>query len=127
MSWFTTESKNHPKELGVSQLRFLGEQDGPPERELKGRLSEFFRRDQLVSVAYLALVAYEDKSIAVALCLRSQGGPDRRVAEDIGRIFASMFGGHEHLDIVFLSKAQEGELMRVCQAFFHVGDGVRLP
>jgi hypothetical protein len=69
--------------------------------------------------AYLAQVAYGERSpMAVALCLRSQFGPDRGVAEKIGEIFASMFGGHEHLDIIFLDKEEESELSKVCPPFF---------
>ena len=123
MSWFNPKSKKHPEEIQVPQLQFLGEQDGPPERELKSRLAEFFRRDQSVNTAYLARVAYGDTSLAVTLCLRSQFGPDRGLAEKVGTIFASMFGGHEHLDI-FLSEAQEAELMKVCKPFFQAGEGV---
>jgi len=36
----------------------------------------------------------------------------------VGKIFAYMFGGHEHLDIIFLSKMQEAELAIVCKPFF---------
>jgi hypothetical protein len=119
MSWFNPKSKKHPKEIQVRKIRFLGEQDGVPEREFKSRLVEFLQRDQSVVRAYLAQVAYSEQSpTAVALCLRSQFGPDRGVAEKIGKIFASMFGGHEHLDIIFLDDQQESGLARVCSSFF---------
>jgi hypothetical protein len=118
MPWFNRKSKKPPEEIQVPQLRFLGEQDGPPEREIKSRLAEFFGRDRSVSTAYLARVAYAEKSVAVALCLRSQFGPDRGLAEKVGNIFASLFGGREHLDIIFLSEAQETELVAVCKPFF---------
>ena len=118
MSRFNPASKKNPEEFQVPQLRFLGEQDGPPERELKCRLAEFFERDKTVNKAYLARVAYGAESFAVALCLRAQLGPDRGLAERVGKIFASMFGGHEHLDIIFLSEIQEAELASVCKPFF---------
>jgi hypothetical protein len=124
MSWFNPKSKKRPEEIRVPQLRFLGEQDGPPERELKSRLAEFFGRDQTVSTAYLARVAYGKKSFAIALCLRSHFGPYSGLVEKVGKIFASMFGGHEHLDIIFLSEAQEAELVMVCKPFFQAGEGV---
>lgn len=122
MSWLNPKSKKHPEEIQVPQLRFLGEQDGPAERELKSRLAESFRRDQSVTTAYLARVSYGEESFAVALCLRSQFRPDRGLAEKVGTIFASMFGGHEHLDVIFLSEAQEAELKKVCQPFFQAGE-----
>src|SRR5262245_18847652 len=112
MSPFNPTSKKHPEEFQVPQLRFLGEQDGPPERELKCRLAQFFQNDRSVTTAYLARVAYGADSFAVALCLRAQLAPDRGLAEKVGTIFASLFGGHEHLDIMFLSEMQEAELAR---------------
>jgi hypothetical protein len=119
MSWFNPKSKKHPEEIQVPKIRFLGEQDGVPERELKTRLVEFFQRDQSVVKAYLARVAYDERSrVAVALCLRTQFGPDRGVAEKVGKIFASMFGAHEHLDIMFLGDDDEFKLAKVCSPFF---------
>jgi hypothetical protein len=119
MSWLKTDSKEHPEEIRVLKLRFLGEQDGVPERDLKRRLTGFFWRDRSILTAYLARVTYGEQSLAaVALCLRSKFGPDRGVAEKIGKIFASLFGDHEHLDIIFLADEQESELAKVCPPFF---------
>jgi len=119
MWWFNPKSRKHPEEIQVPKIRFLGEQNGVPESELKSRLVEFFRRDQSVIKAYLARVAYDAQSpVAVALCLRTQFGRDRGMAEKIGKIFASMFGGHEHLDIMFLGDEFESELAKVCPPFF---------
>jgi hypothetical protein len=109
----------HPEEIQVPKLRFLGEQGGVPERELKDRLVKFFQCDQTILRAYLARVAYSDVSPpVVGLCLHSEFGPDREVVNKIGKIFASMFGSHEHLDIIFLDDKQEYELATVCSPFF---------
>ena len=121
MSWFKRSSNKHPQEMRVPQPRFLGEQDGPPERELKAALDDFFRRDQSVRTAYLARVAYgEQAGVNVVLCLRTQFGPDPGLAEKIGRIFASMFGAHENLDLLFLNDDQENALRKVASPFFGV-------
>jgi len=122
MSRFNPTSKKQTEEFQVGELRFLGEQDGPPERELKCRLAQFFQSDESVTAAYLARVAYRGESYAVALCLRSQLGADRALAEKVAKIFASMFGGHEHLDIIFLSETQQAELAIVCKPFFQTGE-----
>jgi hypothetical protein len=111
-------SNIHPQKIQVPQFRFVGEQDGPPERELKQRLVEFFKRDQSVKAAYLARVAFDESRIGVALCLRTQFGADPGMAEKIGRIFASMFGSQQHLDIIFPTVEQEGSLAKVCVPFF---------
>ena len=43
---------NPPQEMQVSEVHFLGEQDGAPERLLKSRLTEFFN----VIRAFIALI-----------------------------------------------------------------------
>lgn len=110
--------KKHTESTQVSHLQFLGEQDGVPERELKERLVEYLRQSSKVQAAYLARVAYGGSAVNVALCLRAKGGPDRDVAENAGRVFASMFGRHEHMDIVFVDQRQESQLAKACAPFF---------
>lgn len=119
MVWLNRKFGKPHGEIRVPQLRFLGEQMGLPERELNTRLAEFFGHNQDVMAAYLARIAYGEKSpVAVALCIRIQFEPNHRLTEEIGKIFASMFGGHEHLDIIFLDDQQESELAKVCSPFF---------
>lgn len=119
MSWLRPKSKVHPQTIHVPQLRFIGEQDGPSERELKERLTDFFQHDQSVRAAYLARASYgESSQVSVALCLRTQFGADPGMAEKIGRIFASMFGGQQRLDIIFPTTEQETALAKVCAPFF---------
>jgi hypothetical protein len=120
MSWFKPNRGKHPEELQVPQFRFLGEQDGPSERMLTERLLELFRRDRSVNVAYLARVEFDNPSqTGVALCLKTKFGADRDMVEKIGKTFGSIFGAHEHMDIVFLNDTQEAELAKVCRPFFH--------
>lgn len=96
----------------------MKEQDGPPERELKGHLIELFQREKGIRTAYLAQVAYaHDQENAVALCLRADH-PNDEVISKIGQIFSSMFGAHEHLDILFLNDGQEAQLTKCCRAFW---------
>jgi hypothetical protein len=104
-------------EIRVRKLEFVGEQDGRPEQLLKDRLTEFFERDKSVQRAYLAKITIGNQA-GVALCLRSQFGPDRGLAEKIGAIFKTIFNAHEHLDIMFINPVQEGKLARACKPFF---------
>lgn len=107
MSQFKPERPKAPQEVEAPSIRFLAEQDGIPERMLKQKLVEFFKRDQSVTIAYLARIAFGNQSqIGVALCLKTQFGPDRGIAEKVGWIFGLIFGAHEHLDIVFLRDSQ---------------------
>ena len=104
----------------VRQVKYLGEQDGPAERELKKQLSIVVSRKSTIYRAYLARVNYgQTNPEAVALCVRAERGPDdRQLAEDAGKIFASMFNVHEHLDVLFLKPQEEIELAKVCRPFF---------
>lgn len=111
-------SQGYPNEMRVPRVMFVGEQDGPVEREFKQRLVEHFGHDRRVGAAYLARVAYSDATpVLVALCLRAEPGQERDLAENAAQIFSSMFGRHEHLDILFLDAQQETELSKVCPAF----------
>jgi hypothetical protein len=111
------------EQFRVGLLRFIGEQDGPPERELKSRLAQLFSCEQSIWRAYLARVAYADlASNAVALCLRAPSDADPNVVDKVGKVFASMFVHREHLDIVFINDVQESELTKCCRPFFNAGD-----
>ncbi len=120
---FLNPSRKKSEEVRVREIRFLGEQDGPPERILKDRLADFFRRDRSVSRAYLARVDFgEGKDASVGLGLRTQFGPDKGMVEKVGTIFADVFNAREHLDIIFLTDNQEAELTKACQPFFKQGE-----
>jgi hypothetical protein len=101
----------------VPGIRFVGEQEGPPERLLKDRFAELFRQDKAISTAYLTRADLGSGSISVVLGLRASGA-DKQVVEKVGSIFASIFAGREHLDVLFLSEAQEAQLTQVCKPFF---------
>jgi hypothetical protein len=119
MNWFKRAPSKHPQEIRVPHVRFVGEQDGPSERLLKERLIEFFKRDQSVNVAYLAQIEVEGQ-MGVALCLKTQFGTDRGMAEKVGAVFKTIFNAQVHLDIMFPNANQDAELVRVCRPFFVV-------
>lgn len=99
-------------------LRFIGEQDGIPEREFKERVVALLVGSGMVERGYLARVAYESASAeVVALCLLAED-PQDALLREIGFVFASMFGRDQHLDILFIDRDQEQELARVCPPFF---------
>ena len=103
--------------MRVPEVRFLGEQDGKPERLLKGRLAESFKPRGEVQRAYLAQVISGDQ-VGVALCLKTRYGADPNLVREIGSIFASIFAKKAHLDILFLSESQELVLRNVCAPFY---------
>lgn len=105
------------QELQFPEIEFVGEQDGPPERLLKERLSSMFVFHKQLKRAYLAQVRYASEG-GVALCVRSADERNQKITEVIGETFASIFGAHEHLDIVFVSETQEVALRNVCRPFY---------
>ena len=122
MPRFKPSAPNHPQEMRVAEVQFLGEQEGAPERLLKTKLTEFFQGDKSVDRAYLARTKLEGEP-TVALCLKTQFGADAGLAEKIGAIFGMIFNAREHLDIIFLNEQQESQLEKVCSAFFESDDG----
>jgi type III secretion system (T3SS) SseB-like protein len=101
-------------------VRFLGEQDGPPERQLKQTLRTFFSGTPGVRRAYLARVAYATSSEQhVALCLAAPEAAD--LASRIGAEFSRFFGASTHLDVLFLGAGQEAECRSVCESFYDAG------
>jgi SseB protein C-terminal domain len=108
-----------PQEIHVTNVRFLREHDGKPERVLKSQLVECFKRHGDVQRAYLAQVS-SGRQPSVALCLKSELSPDRNLVREVGAIFAAIFVRQEHLDIMFLNEAQESVLTSVCAPFYAV-------
>jgi hypothetical protein len=111
--------RNTPEARLEPRIEFLGEQDGPAERELKTALTTEFARPTHVVRAYLARVGYQPEARpGVALCVRLSGGDEKEVARRIGVCFAALFATGVPLDILFISAEQEADLERVCPAFY---------
>lgn len=119
MAWFKNKASRPPQQLTASVVRFVGEQDGPPERDLKACFVEQFKYEPTVERAYLARADYDDGTGAhVALCVKCFCGGDQTLNARVADIFADMFGSHEHLDVIFLRDDQEQELSQVCPPFY---------
>jgi len=54
MRWFKAKHLPTPQQLTPPTTRFLAEQDGAPERDLKARFIELFREQPTVERAYLS-------------------------------------------------------------------------
>jgi hypothetical protein len=98
---------------------FTGEQNGPFEDVLKQKLADIFGRARIVSRSYLARATVDDgQDVHVILCLRAKEEASQDLVAEIGSVFATIFNANEHLDIVFLGRAEEEKLARVCRPFF---------
>jgi type III secretion system (T3SS) SseB-like protein len=119
MASFKSSSSRKPQQLTVPAIKFVGEQDGPPERDLKARLIKLFRDRPSVERAYLARTEYPDATgMQVTLCVVSSTGEDKSLVSQVSDIFGDMFGAHEHLDILFIRDEQEQQLRAVCMPFY---------
>lgn len=108
-----------PEEFVATTIEFVGEQDGPPERELKGHLATLFKSEPSVNRAYLARVLYNNaEECEVTLCLSATNPDVVRLNERVGRLFAGFFRRDAFLDILFLSPVQEADIDKVCSAFY---------
>lgn len=104
-------------EIQVDDISFLGEQDGEPERLLKEQLVEMFIQNGNVRRAYLVQISI-GQDLGVALCLLSRLAGDKDIVRESSRIFAHIFGEHEHLDILFVNKDQDLRLASMSIPFF---------
>jgi hypothetical protein len=113
---FFSKRQRPPEVRTQRTIRFLCEQDGPPERDLKALLAPELASSD-VKRAYLARVEYDDPNAnEVALCVR--GTEDPSLVRTVASHFAKVFGRETHLDILFLTESQEEELPRVCGPFY---------
>jgi hypothetical protein len=107
-------------------VRFLCEQKGPTETILTAKFSQDFVLSGLVLRAYLVRVAYanDPSAASVVLAVRTKGGGEERtLLPGINTAFASIFGSHEHLDILFVREEQEREIGAVCAPFYSASSG----
>ena len=105
----------------TAQPRFLGEQEGEAEDDLKAALAKVLVKQPTIRAAYLARVSHggDESSFDVALCLRTKSGDDDpSVVPAVASAFSSLFGEDEHLDIMFLSDDQLRDIKKVCRPFF---------
>ncbi len=125
-------SESSKKTFVPHQVQFVGEQDGPPERELKDRLATSLR-PMGVRKAYLAVVSYAERKgpqnasgdgagpeLNVALCVSLNDGAAEKgeIVQRASHDFAAMFGPTQHMDIIFLTDQQEAALSKVCHPFY---------
>jgi hypothetical protein len=110
-----------PQAHTVPKVRFLCEQKGPSETILTTKLSQAFATAELVERAYLVRVsaASDPAAMNVVLAIRTKSGAEERgLLPVVSGTFASIFGPHEHLDLLFVREDQEGAIRDVCPAFY---------
>ena len=118
-SWFHRRQRVRSTDsFHVQQIKFVGEQDGAPEQELTGRLTQLFQNASTVKKAYLAGAGYGTEGLPqIVLCLRTDA-ENKSLVVQIGDVFASLFRRDVHMDILFVNDTQERSLQAVCRPFW---------
>ena len=91
-------------------IKFVGEQDGPDEHDLKSELIEPFRVEPTVARAHLAGADYGGTTgVHVALCMKSSIGENPSLNPKVANIFATLFDSRAHLGVLLIREDQEPE------------------
>ena len=106
-----------PQVQRIQNIKYIGEQDGAIEKELKSEITKIFKDNKGVKRAYLAQAIYgESLNCDVILCIN--GKEDINLIRSIDECFSRIFNQHMHLDIIFIEKDKEIEVQRVCKPFY---------
>ncbi|MDQ3005189.1 MAG: enhanced serine sensitivity protein SseB C-terminal domain-containing protein [Chloroflexota bacterium] len=123
MNWFkkTFEKSVNAEVRKERDILFLGEQDGPPEQQLKARWQSILATFPDVLRAYLAIASFgQSENYQVVLCIWSKTGDNPLLVNALTQPFHEMFNAATPLDIMFLNAATEADLKKVCRAFYEV-------
>ena len=121
MGWFKNKNSQNPQKLTRLTTRFIAEQDGPTERDLKAAFIQVFREEPAVERAYLARAEHGHGSGAhVTLAIKSSCGENPLLVRKLMSIFSEMFNSQEHLDMMFIREDQEHQLREVCAPFYRL-------
>ena len=106
--------------VNPARCRFIGEQDGPSEQQLKAKLLAALARYDTLDFAYLAKIQYSDEpEWSVALCVRcSADSQISAIVSSAADAFHEMFGRDQRLDIIELDHDAWQELRLVCKPFY---------
>jgi hypothetical protein len=123
MNWFkktfgkSTSAETHKER----DIRFLGEQDGQIEKEIKIRWQPILAAFPDVLRAYLAIASFgQAQNYQVVLCIMSRTGDNPLLVDALVQPFREMFNATTPLDIMFLNDEQETDVKKVCRAFYEV-------
>lgn len=112
---------NKSSPVPAVRVRFIGEQDGPTERDLKARLSNLFAEDSEIATAYLVKAELTRGVVpenSVMLAIRRSQGDSAPLRNRISELFASVFPKNARLDIAFLTPEKEAEVAAVAKPFY---------
>jgi len=121
MNWFkkTFGRSTSAETRKEHDIRFLGEQDGQIEKEIKARWQSILATFPDILHAYLAIASFgQSQNYQVVLCIMSKTGENPLLVDALAQPFREMFNAATPLDIMFLNAATEADVKKVCRAFY---------
>ena len=121
MKWIKNlfSSSKAPRVHIEHAVRFVGEQDGQVEREIKALWKSIFLKTPSVKRAYLALITYENSSTPQpTLCIQHSEDGNLALVNSVSDPFRGIFNTSVALDVLFLTPEQETQVRRVCKPFY---------
>ena len=107
------------EQFKTQNIAFVGEQDGPTERELKRAVAVILNRAFSIECAFLLKVLYEpEKETKVALVMQGTREQEEQIVDSVGRIFKELFNESQSLDFLFLTGEQTAQLRSVARPFY---------
>ena len=118
MKWFRPKiPKLQP--LQVSEVTFLGEQDGEAEKEFKRRLLDCFATSTTLHQAFLVRARYGNSpEVRIVLAMEANPGGHVVLRERAYKVFANMFSSTVSLDFLFLNQEQKDMISRIAKPFY---------
>jgi hypothetical protein len=110
--------RNLVTEVQTPTVRFVGEQDGPIERDLKAKWLLILANSPQIRRAFLVRATYADQTQHVILALASTGGPDLTLVEALRVPYAALFSRDCPLDMTFVGASQQSDIEKVCPPFY---------
>jgi hypothetical protein len=113
-----SDNARRTEQFQAQEIQFLTEKKGRFEDEVKSALLPLLQSRPELRQAFLVAVAYNSSEQSVALCLESSGSNRKALVEDIRGVFSRVAGTNAHMDIIFLTAEQQGNVLRVAKPFY---------
>jgi SseB protein C-terminal domain len=107
------------EQFKTRNIAFVGEQDGPTERELKRAVAAILKRALSIECVFLLKVLYEpERETKMALVMEETREQEEQIVDSVERIFKGLFDESQSLDFLFLTGEQTAQLRSVTEPFY---------
>jgi SseB protein C-terminal domain len=117
-AWFRKIQRQQVMQVQTTSLRFLCEQDGPAERQIKAQWLPILEAEPHIRRAFLVRAQYSDQTEHVILALSSTGGSDSALMDALRIPYVATFRDDCPLDMAFINEAQQAHIEKVCRPFY---------